>query len=602
MAGMGRRLAGTVLLLVVTGASAQSVVDIPVEYDKLIQSRAVAALENNLLGDRLDLYSGKLSFLQTDVDLPGNSALQVGVSRSFSPRRSGEKESVGHFADWDLDLPYLTGVFAASTGWVTSGTGSDATKRCSLYGPPPEVRGLNGNQGGIFSATEYWQGNMIHLPGSEDGELLRRGTTLPAPGSEWTLSTKAGSVVRCLASLAATSTGTGEGFEVLTPAGIRYRFDHMISAPTSSLLKTSSAPLLRAAGSSAVMAAQNYQLNRVRVWIFPTQVSDRFGNTVTYHWNAIVPSQLDRIQANDGRTINFTWSSGRIFQVSDGSRSWAYSYASSPSGGGSLPTEGLSALTLPDGRSWQFQLGYFRNMPETIVDGSATCDALLLSTFKLEATMTHPGGTTGKFALSPRNHGRSWVDRECRGGDPATPYGIGSYAYYPREFPTTSLVEKTLSGPGLPAAGMKWTYDYGTPNHCWSTSGNNQLATNICTANSPVTKSIDITDPDGRMTRYTFGNRFMVNEGQLLQVEEALSGAVASRLTVNTYAPPTLGPYPQFVGQSTQPRGDGYLQSRNMPLQSRVITESGTRFSLTVDAFDVLARPLTVTQSSAPSP
>ena len=152
MASWNGALPGVISLLLMADASAQSAVGIPVEYDKLIQSR-VMALGNDLLGDRLDLYSGRLSFLQTDVELPGNSALQVGVSRSFSPRRSGETESVGHFGDWDLDLPYLTGVFASSTGWVAYGTGADATKRCSLYGPPPEVRGLNGRQGGIFSAV-----------------------------------------------------------------------------------------------------------------------------------------------------------------------------------------------------------------------------------------------------------------------------------------------------------------------------------------------------------------------------------------------------------------------------------------------------------------
>jgi len=595
MMNFGGSLTGVILLLTAAEVSAQAVVDIPVEYDKLVQSRAVMALGNDLLGDRLDLYSGRLSFLQKDLELPGNNVLRVGASRSFSPRRSMERESVGHFSDWDLDLPYLSGVFASSTGWAASGIKADANKRCSLYGPPPVVKGIGGRQGGDFSAAEYWQGNMLHLPDGEDGELLLRNPAMPAPGPEWTLSTKGGSVAKCLASLATTSSGTGEGFEVLTSEGISYRFDHMISETTSSLHKTDPAPVPFAAGGMSPMAANDYQLDRVRVWIFPTQVSDRFGNLVTYHWSSTSPRQLDRIQSSDGRVVYFTWSSGKIVKISDGSKIWTYGYTSSPSGGG------LSTVTLPDGSSWKFQLDDFRSMPETIVSGSATCDALVLNGFRLEAALTHPGGVTGKFVISPRSHGRSWVDRECLGGDASSPDGLGSYAYYPREFPTASLLERTLVGPGLPSAGMKWTYDYGTPNYCWQPR-NNMTASFICDASSPVTKSVRITDPMGFVTRYTFGNRFMVDEGQLLAVDEALSGTAAGRSTVNTYAPVTLGPYPQFAGQSIQPRGDGYLQSRNMPLQSRITTEGGTRFIRMVNAFDSLARPISVTQSSAPSP
>lgn len=43
--------------------------------------RAIAALGNDLLGDRVNLYSGSLEFVQTDVTLPGNSALPVSMGR-----------------------------------------------------------------------------------------------------------------------------------------------------------------------------------------------------------------------------------------------------------------------------------------------------------------------------------------------------------------------------------------------------------------------------------------------------------------------------------------------------------------------------------------
>lgn len=50
------------------------------EQAKLIRApQAVTTLGANLFGDRVNLYTGALEFVQTDVTIPGNSSLPVSV-------------------------------------------------------------------------------------------------------------------------------------------------------------------------------------------------------------------------------------------------------------------------------------------------------------------------------------------------------------------------------------------------------------------------------------------------------------------------------------------------------------------------------------------
>ena len=73
------------------------------EQSQLVRgSRGVTALGDQLFGDKVDLYTGALRFDQTDIALPGNSGLEVAVRRQYT---AGRKFIVGHFGDWDLDLP-----------------------------------------------------------------------------------------------------------------------------------------------------------------------------------------------------------------------------------------------------------------------------------------------------------------------------------------------------------------------------------------------------------------------------------------------------------------------------------------------------------------
>lgn len=55
------------------------------KYARLIEEgRQIAPLDvNSAFGDKVDLYSGALSFSATDISIPGNSSLSVALSRKL---------------------------------------------------------------------------------------------------------------------------------------------------------------------------------------------------------------------------------------------------------------------------------------------------------------------------------------------------------------------------------------------------------------------------------------------------------------------------------------------------------------------------------------
>ncbi|MEN9115098.1 type IV secretion protein Rhs, partial [Xanthomonas perforans] len=222
--------------------------------------------------------------VQTDVDLKGNNALQVRIGRRFSVG----SPTKGHFKLWDLDIPYMHGVFSGS-GWTVEAARDLVNNRCSLYGRPPVIE----VQGGFFDAPEYWRGSFAYRPGAGDQELLQAsaGALRPADGRTYPIVLKDGSAIRCLASLdgASEAGARGEGFELVDTQGSMYSFNHLVSRSYPALHKSSPAPQSISAGSAMQTAAVggivpmvglNYNLVREEVLIYPTRVTDRFGNTV----------------------------------------------------------------------------------------------------------------------------------------------------------------------------------------------------------------------------------------------------------------------------------------------------------------------------------
>jgi RHS repeat-associated protein len=518
-------------------------------------SQNVTTLGTDLLGDQVNLYNGALEFNHTDVSLPGNNELPVTIGRRHVAGRV--RTIQGEFGDWDLDVPYVHGTFSTDRGWVNA---ANTTARCSNYGPPPTFT-LTGTA--WWYAEEYWQGNFVSIPGSGRQEILRRGsanTQAPTDGQTYPLVTRGHWQIRCLPSV---TNGAGEGFVALSPQGTQYRFDWMAMRAH---------PLLRDGSGSA--------MSRREVRLMATLVTDRHGNTVSYTYDAANPGRLTRIHSSDGRIITLTYTTvggkSRVQTVNDGSRTWTYAYS----------VQGdLASVTLPDGSSWQFSLrSLVYPYPEQLGD-SAGCDFIGgWPADTLSGTITHPSGAVGTFSTRYLAHGRVATARHCVQKKSQGPI----YARWPKAFMSQTLVSKRITGPGIDA--MQWTYSYPNSLGSWTP----------CTAG--CAKPVTVTDPRGVVTRYLFGRTFQVDEGQLLQQDDAWDGSTALRSTVNRYRQPSGQAYPEPAGISPSEVGD-QLAARHRPLDKRTITQQGVTFTWEAAAgsagFDNRARPVVATRSSS---
>jgi RHS repeat-associated protein len=580
-------------------ATAQSSVRVGLEEDKLINSpNTPTTLGPELFGDEVNLYNGTVKFRQTDISLPGNNSLEVGVSRSFSPKQWAPLAQ--YFGDWDLEIPHLQGTFVNGS-WITQLTPN--TARCSQYSAPPTMSGV---QGGSFSAVEYWSGNFLVLPGKKGGgEILKSVPNTPTPtdGQSYPLTTRDGVVFRCL-NLA----GGGEGFEAVAPDGTRYRFDRQSSRRVQDLEKANPLAEGFSAGTAQksgamTLTAVDYFVRRYEVWLLPSVITDRFGNTVTYTWNAADSSRLESIIASDGRSLTFTYETGtghhRIRSVSDGTRVWWYNYVTVPT---NSTVKRLASVDLPDSRQWTFNLEGLRNVMMVTPPWGGCTGTGGAGPSSGNGTMTHPSGATGSFTVTATYHGRSWVPWQCQ----YDLTGTESYNWHPFTVSEPSLTSKAITGTGL--SGLTWTYAYSAATACFDS-----LSVPVslrCTGSSPTTKDVTVTGPDGKI-RYTYGNKWNDNEGLLTQVDEGWDGAGYMRTTYNSYASPTAGPWQDPYATSILPRGTGYNDSRLRPLRSRTITQQGRNFvwniastcvnGLTV-CFDRFARPTVVDKYSTPTP
>ena len=90
------------------------------KYDwaaRVDSGRAIAPLGDALFGDATSYYDGSTSFTVTDVDLPGNNALPVNITRMHRASDPQGFPTAGMLGEWDLELPHVRGTFARTQGW-----------------------------------------------------------------------------------------------------------------------------------------------------------------------------------------------------------------------------------------------------------------------------------------------------------------------------------------------------------------------------------------------------------------------------------------------------------------------------------------------------
>lgn len=560
-------------------ASGQSTRTAEVERSDFIRApEAVAKIGTDLFGDQVNLYTGRTEFSQIDVSLKGNNTLPVSVGRRL---QVGEDRLWARaFGRWDLEIPHLHGIFSTRQGWR-----SDQGGRCSAFSAPPPV--LGNNNSGNFEAKDYWRGNFLYVPGLGDQQMLARAAdnlNTPAPQASYPVVTAKEWVFSCLGTLA-NSTTLGEGFLAISPDGTRYKFDQLASFPIGAIQKsaemslsaTTTAKSGDGGGVVQPLAPTNYLLSRSEVWLLPTTVTDRFGNTVTYTYDTARPANVTKIASSDGRVINFFYGQSAnpnlITSVNDGTRTWTYSYTGAS-------TTNLDRVTLPDGSAWRLAGADSLLFGVITMSGESCTNPAFISQSPISGSMTHPSGATGTFTLTATTHGRSNVERSCY----TLPSGV-DFPSIPRYFYTFSLTSKSISGPGL--GNLSWSYNYGAPNASWSPCGDG----------CPKTKLVTVTDPGGFTTRYTFGNEYLTTDGRPLQEDIGWDGSSAVRTIQTVYRAIGAGPYSNYVGfANSSDVGDGDLLARRAPVEERTYAQQGALFRWHADTFDTHARPTSVSR------
>ena len=571
-------------------------VSVPDQYDRVIRYRSeVVAFGVEGFGDQIDMGSGSLTIVQVDIDLPGNNGLPVRVARRFVP---ADKYAGGFAAgSFDLDLPYAHGIFAYRTGgplgWTVAGSGPGIYKRCSSFYHPPEIY----FQGVIYTPPEYWHGNFIYIPGVGDQEMLSGSLLAPSDGLSYRSRLKNGAAIRCVPLDAETSAPyLGEGFEVVMPDGTIYTLNHMVVRDQEMMKKRIPAPsplsssTMAFAGSADFTAngAVDFLLPRKEVRLYPTRVRDRFGNFVDYIWDA---GALLRIVASDGRRIDFAYSStaAQRVTITSGTRTWVYGHSGS-----------LEQVTLPDGSKWTYDLGALRSYELRSGDGCSVTP-YVRSAAPPAGTVIAPTGATARFTFANVVMGRSWVPPGCF-YDEAT--FEPSYLLEPVGFYRVAVTSKTITGPGLPAP-LVWSYGYGPANGCMMTGG---AGAGSCTASSPTTRTVTVTDPAGTVTRRTYGNRYASNEGLLLKTEYGWNGSTALSVVENEYGDGLAAPYGAYGGGSVRMRGDTFMTSYQRPIRRVSTTQQGRTLIWQVASdctgapycFDAYARPTKIVKTHSP--
>ncbi|PPJ41946.1 MULTISPECIES: hypothetical protein [unclassified Pseudoxanthomonas] len=610
---MKRIFAGLCLLMAVSLANAQSAS--PGKYTweefsaRIKVSQAISPLGPNVAGEQVSLSNGALSFSATDVSLPGNSGLPVAFSRSYSAVNRKDFGNLGMLADWTVDVPSINA--AAAPNWVLGPT--EATNRCSSSDFPALPAGSR------FRLADFWQGVQISIPGIESDELIRTAasSSRPANGLTYHWMTNSQVHVSCLSSI---KNGAGEGFLAVDSAGTKYWFDWMGQTPEP----PSRSAYLRVINVDGTVSILQQTLNRKKNFLYATRVEDKLGNYVTYTytnaWDA--PGKLTQIQASDGRTITLNYNGDTVSSVSDGSRTWTYSYATGASG-----RKTLTGVALPDGSAWTLSLSALTDAEIKYNEYPPTGEILRTclvneQPINYDATFVgsirHPAGALATFTLDIREHGRSYVPVACRnvvvqnpnlGGldnDPNDDVNLYATSAY-----SLTLKQKSISGTGI--ATDVWNYAYipntsvyfypgTTRNYPVCDQANYDCSQPPCTSEACARSSVtEVSGPNGEWSRYFHGNTYLYNEGKLLKVESGTSASNILERVTHTYDLGRTSP-PASFGVSHRMDGDGFSATFPRPLTKTTRDRQGVRFAYQVDALDALHRPTRVTRASSVAP
>ncbi|WP_408951510.1 hypothetical protein [Lysobacter sp. Hz 25] len=559
--------------------------DWPNEYAKRLRSKEnVSPLSDDAFGDKVSLFNGTVRFSHDLISIPGNSALPVALGIYLDPHdvTGGDLNGL-----WDLDIPNVSAIHhsksAESKGWVPF---------------PPYV-----NNGYVdFDPSMFWSGNRLTINGGGGGDLLKitddPKRVKPNTSVTYTFTTKDGWYFSELPSV---QNGPGKGLIGHAPDGSKYTFDWLVYKRYSSITHPWG------------YTVANALLHRYKLKLYVTKIEDRFGNWVKYDWEYDHPK---RIYANDGREITMEYSAPapylftgnfqtNILKATANGRTWSFPYT---------PTDGGNVIN-PDGTQWKYegpsQFNTFRldvaeyllnpDTNQTYLKQNVPCSpGAIIKDTTTRARITHPSGAVAEYTFKGMRHGRTNVPYWCETG---LDEGNSRRNRFSTHHDTWSLIEKRISGPNVPEQVYTYAYDglgegYQTQDESRWDIGAGWNAKYAPPA--PNYKTITVTEPDGTQNVHTFGRDRDINEGQLFSVVTRKAG-VNYKTVQNTYLSDSEAanqPFLSWIGSS----GDEYadrLPNSNRPVKTVVTSQDSATFNRSVNAFDVLARPLSVSKWSS---
>lgn len=618
-------------LLSVSGAAEAQDAQPWQEYGKKVSTaQTVTALDGGSFGQAISLYDGSTVFAATDITIPGNNALPVALGRRYVVEDRFQMTYLGGFGNWDIDIPHIEGTFSSTHGWVVAPPNApNRNSRCSVQQVP-----YIGNSS--FEAEDIWSGYRVHVPGMDGEEMLKAipgAYGAPADGQTYPWTTASQGRLKCLPTLQGGY--AGEGFELITPDGLRYRFDKIVERTIRSIKKP-------------VMGA----LTRKRMYMLASRIEDRYGNWVNYSYSG---DKLQSISSSDGRNITLTWSGDKVSSAATNGRTWTYQYAQDGA---------LSAVVNPDSSRWGYSATGVLKAEYIEQLGAGTgptfCAEPGLGQGHYEFTVTHPAGAQAKFSFEVMRHYRVGVHFSCvreipentvwvfqspsgsqtlssselrdvlqlmlpedKGGEGLSgseaiarvkPEALVTHEdplhfevlelpgydrlRWTNYFDSFSLTGTEVSGSGLQTQLTQYSYETPTSqgfcyDHVPCDFSGAPMSNSL-----PDSKWVTVTKADGSKDRHRFGIIYGANEGRLLETTTGNATTVL-RTQATTFVQDSevagFG-FPDKIGQSL--RSEVQL-GRVRPVRLQVANQDGAAFSFAVDAFDAHARPVAVTRASS---
>jgi YD repeat-containing protein len=580
------------------------------EYRKSIKvNEDIQPLGETPFGENISLYDDSLHFSYPDITLKG-AGPDIVIERTLRIESFGDLDRLkdNAFGDWDINLPRIDTIVARQQqvdGWMVETVPNKQI--CRNFGPPPGVNGvLHDNSRHSWQPVDWWHGYQLVAPGAGSQDLLRRGSASPGTPqldgvTVWPALTKENWQVGCLGTVSDDS--TRDAFLGVAPDGTRYWFNTLsyrwaaiITRPLDTFSDVSRSRAGAANGMVHPMAAaEGDDLYREEASMYASQVTDRFGNSVTYTYSTGTHKLLTAITASDGRAVQLTYEAGtpRVSTITTQpgtslARTWTYHYAIGAFG---IPT--LTSIVQPDGSQWTFDMARIsaQSGPNFSNVNGALCSAISAPNNEQEfdGSITHPSGLTGTFKVRPAKRGRANVWKLCQGyqSDPEV-----GHAKFPNAWYVTALQSRTFTGAGIGT--LKWSYQPSPANESWYGS---------CPGECPSEVWTDVIAPDFTRLRSVFSNNYYssnpaisATESRLLRTEQYRPNGDGTEFLVRKeetgYASATQGPWPQFLGEELQHNVNDLQTTRWTPPNRTTITQDGNWFQTDTTEFDAFAQPV----------